>query len=127
MAGLSPWEKLFVALRATRDTELRESFPVHVVEAWLGHEDRVAKRNYTQITDEHFRLAANSSPRPRKKVAQKAAQQLHESGTHDDATGNGTFQKTRQIAGSNTTLQLVAKVKGGGDRNRTCTSLDTRS
>ena len=31
-AGAEPWPKLWTALRATRDTELRETFPVHVVE-----------------------------------------------------------------------------------------------
>jgi integrase len=60
-AGFEVWEKLFVSLRATRDTELRERFPVHVVEAWLGHEDRVAKRNYTQVTEEHFGLGAETT------------------------------------------------------------------
>ena len=57
--GEEPWEKLWTALRATRDTELRETYPVHVVEKWMGHEDRVAKRNYTQVTEEHFRKAVS--------------------------------------------------------------------
>ena len=42
-AGIEPWDKLFVALRATRDTELRERYPSHVVDAWIGHDEAVAK------------------------------------------------------------------------------------
>ena len=56
-AGIKPWDKLFVALRATRDTELREQFPGHVVDAWFGHDEAVAKKNYLQVTDEHFEKA----------------------------------------------------------------------
>ncbi|MCA9169444.1 MAG: phage integrase SAM-like domain-containing protein, partial [Planctomycetales bacterium] len=51
--GVEPWDKLFTSLRATRDTELRETFPSHVVDAWIGHDEGVAKRNYLQITDQH--------------------------------------------------------------------------
>ena len=36
-AGVTPWPKLFVNLRATRATELREEFPGHVVDSWIGH------------------------------------------------------------------------------------------
>ena len=36
-AGLKPWPKLFHNLRATRQTELSEEFPAHVVCSWLGN------------------------------------------------------------------------------------------
>ena len=32
-AGLTPWPKLFQNLRSTRETELAETFPLHVVTA----------------------------------------------------------------------------------------------
>ncbi|MBI1311903.1 tyrosine-type recombinase/integrase [bacterium] len=35
--GLSPWPKLFQNLRSTRETELAEDFPLHVVCAWIGN------------------------------------------------------------------------------------------
>lgn len=60
-AGIKPWDKLFVALRATRDTELREHFPSHVVDAWIGHDEAVAKKNYLQVTDEHFEKAVQKA------------------------------------------------------------------
>lgn len=56
-AKINPWPKLWNALRASRVTELRESFPAHVVDAWLGHDDKVARTHYAQILDEHFHRA----------------------------------------------------------------------
>ena len=59
-AGHEPWPKLFVNLRSTRRTELQESFPSHVVNAWLGHSEKVAERHYLQVTDEHWGRAVES-------------------------------------------------------------------
>ena len=53
-AGLEPWPKLFHNLRATRQTELEETFPSHVVCAWIGNSPRVARKHYLQVTDSHF-------------------------------------------------------------------------
>ena len=62
-AGLIPWPKPFHNLRATRQTELSEQFPAHVVCQWIGNSLEVAQDHYLQVTDEHFAKA------------QKAAQQ----------------------------------------------------
>ena len=56
-AGLNPWPKLFQNLRSTRETELAESFPMHVVCRWIGNTQPVAQKHYLQITDEHFERA----------------------------------------------------------------------
>ncbi len=56
-AQLKPWPKLWNALRASRVTELRESFPSHVVDAWIGHDDKIARKHYTQTLDEHYERA----------------------------------------------------------------------
>jgi integrase len=57
-AGLKPWPKLWQNLRATRETELAEAFPAHVVSAWIGNSEAVAAKHYLQVTDEHFERAA---------------------------------------------------------------------
>jgi hypothetical protein len=57
-AGLKPWPKLFHNLRSTRQTELAEKFPAHVVCEWIGDSQTVAAKHYLQTTDEHFELAA---------------------------------------------------------------------
>ncbi|KKL08669.1 hypothetical protein LCGC14_2573560, partial [marine sediment metagenome] len=57
-AGLKPWGKPFQNFRSTRETELAEKVPVHVVCKWLGNSQAVANRHYLQVTDEHFREAS---------------------------------------------------------------------
>ncbi len=56
-AGLTPWPKLFQNLRSTRETELTEKFPVHVVCKWIGNSQPVAAKHYLQVTEDHFRKA----------------------------------------------------------------------
>jgi integrase len=56
-AGLEPWPKLIQNLRSTRQTELCDTFPAHVVCEWMGNSERVAKDHYFQITDRHFQMA----------------------------------------------------------------------
>jgi len=53
-AGLTPWPRLFQNLRSTRQTELEETFPTQVVTSWMGNSEKVAKKHYLQVTDEHF-------------------------------------------------------------------------
>jgi len=54
-AGLEPWPKLFHALRSSRETELAQDFPIHVVTAWLGNTPTIAMRHYLLTTDADFR------------------------------------------------------------------------
>ena len=127
VAGNEPWPKLWKALRATRDTALRESYPVHVVESWLGHEDRVAKRNYTQVTDDHFNRAAKSGAESGALAAQNQAQQAHAQsrtttqGRQLDPCGATSYATSCDKSPSR------ANSKGGDDRTRTCTPFGTRS
>jgi integrase len=57
-AGFEPWPRLWHNLRATRQTELEESFPSHVVCAWLGNTEKIAREFYLNPTDDHFSRAA---------------------------------------------------------------------
>ena len=57
-AGLEPWPRLFHNLRASRETELVEQFPIQVVAAWLGNTPTIAMRHYLMTTDAHFARAA---------------------------------------------------------------------
>ena len=59
-AGLKPWPKLFQNLRASRQTELEETFPTHVVCKWMGNSPKVAQRHYLQVTDSHFEKAVQN-------------------------------------------------------------------
>jgi hypothetical protein len=63
-ASLEPWPKLFHNLRATRQTELEETFPSHVVCAWIGNSEKVARQHYLQTTEEHFERAVQNTVHP---------------------------------------------------------------
>jgi hypothetical protein len=69
-AGLTPWPKLFQNLRSTRETELAESYPIHVVCKWIGNRQAVAREHYLQLTDEHFglRARARKGRKPRRRI-----------------------------------------------------------
>ncbi len=60
-AGLAPWPKLFQNLRATRETELAESFPIHVVCEWIGNSAAIAAKHYLQVTDDHYQQASEKA------------------------------------------------------------------
>lgn len=59
-AGLEPWPKLFNNLRSSCQTELEEQCPSHVVCAWLGNSERIAREHYLQVTDAHYERATRS-------------------------------------------------------------------
>lgn len=84
--------RLFHNLRASRETELVEKYPVQVVTDWLGNTPKVALRHYLMTTDEHFEAAVKEDePKDasttsqltkdgtadKTKTAQKAAQSAH--------------------------------------------------
>ena len=57
---MTPWPKLFQNLRSTRETELTETFPLHVVTSWLGNSQLIAAKHYLQVTDSHFQEATQN-------------------------------------------------------------------
>jgi integrase len=56
-AGMKAWPRLYQNLRSSRETELAESFPIHVVAEWLGNSPKTALAHYTQVTEDHYRKA----------------------------------------------------------------------
>lgn len=87
-AGVQAWPKLFHNLRATRETELAEQFPLHVVCAWIGNSTAIAAKHYLQVTDDHFNRAAGQP----EKAAQKTAQQPHAASHRAEHERNGKTQ-----------------------------------
>jgi integrase len=72
-AGLQPWPRLFQNLRSTRETELAESYPLHVVTAWIGNSKAIAAKHYLQIRDEDFERAARTPTGAAQNPAQSGA------------------------------------------------------
>ncbi|MCH8164054.1 MAG: site-specific integrase [Planctomycetes bacterium] len=83
-AGLEPWPKVFQNLRSTRETELAEQFPIHVVCKWIGNSQPVAAKHYLQLTDEHFERAISGGAPAGAEAAQNAAQKAHETAGNDE-------------------------------------------
>jgi len=88
-AGLQPWPRPFHAMRSSRQTELAERFPAHVVCAWLGNSEAVARQHYLQVTPEHFAAArgeakgeAKSEAHPKHFAKQPEAARVR-TGSHD--------------------------------------------
>ena len=91
-AGLEPWPRLFHNLRSSRETELLEKFPVHVVALWMGHDAKVSLKHYAQTTDEHYDRAASGaesgSPNAQN-AAQRGGVAIRKVVNEDSANDNG--------------------------------------
>src|SRR5690606_3022729 len=81
-AGLKPWPKLFHNLRATRETELAETYPLHVVCSWIGNTQAVAAKHYLQVTDAHFDAARKATRNP---AQHTEAHRAEDSTSRDDS------------------------------------------
>ena len=72
-----PWPKLWQNCRASREIELCQTFPEHVVAKWVGHNQVTPRGFYLKVRDSDFEKAASwtaASPTPAGEAAQKAAQ-----------------------------------------------------
>ncbi|MFC1765855.1 tyrosine-type recombinase/integrase [Planctomycetota bacterium] len=77
-AGIPVWPKLFQNLRSSRETELVEEYPIHVVCAWLGNSPAIASKHYLQTHKDYFRKAAHIP-----------AQSVHAEGCNDSQESGG--------------------------------------
>ncbi len=56
-AGLTPWERAFYNMRASRQNELAAEYPIHVVCRWIGNSALIADKHYLSATDDYFQAA----------------------------------------------------------------------
>ncbi len=103
-AGVKPWPKLFQNLRSTRQTELARDWPEYVVCTWMGNSRLIAREHYLQVTDEHF-----------KKAAQKAAQFPAQRPCAADCDEAQTPNENRDIE-ANSQFLAVAGASSQGNR-----------
>ena len=59
------WPKIFQNCRSTRQTELSQKFPSHVVASWLGNSTKIAEQYYLQVTEDHFQQALVPEAKPK--------------------------------------------------------------
>ena len=72
-AGLPYWPRLWHNLRSSRQTDLAELYPSHVVCEWMGNSEKIAQGHYLQVLNGHYERAATAPKKP----AQNPAQQVH--------------------------------------------------
>ena len=106
-AGLEPWPKLWQNLRSTRETELAQSYPIHVVCEWIGHKAAVAAKYYLQVTDADFQRAALCSAENSALAAQNAAQPPAANSSQDDKPRLQETLKARREPGLGAALASV--------------------
>ncbi len=74
-AGVQLWERAFQNMRASRETELTQDYPLHVVTAWIGNSAPIAVRHYLQVVDSDFDRASQRGTESGTVAAQNQAQQ----------------------------------------------------
>jgi hypothetical protein len=89
-AGVKPWPRLYQNLRSSRETELADTFPIHVVAEWLGNSPKTALAHYTQVTEEHYQKAVQNPVQ----LVQKMVQHEADAGSH----GVANPQENQEIA-----------------------------
>ena len=73
-AGVKPWPRLFQNLRASCETDLMASHPIHAVTAWIGNSPTVAMKHYLQVLDADFDKASRGGAESGAVVVQNAVQ-----------------------------------------------------
>ncbi len=96
-AGLQPWERLFHNLRASRQTELTDEYPAHVVADWMGNSPEIADRHYLQTTEAIFAVPLPAAVAHR--VVQQVVQQAAETAREDSQTQNAPSSEDEALQG----------------------------
>ena len=130
LAGLTPWQKLFVNLRSSRETELLAVFPVADVCRWFGHSPAVAARFYAQARTEVADRASQERTLIDTLVGTKMGTIEGETGTKMGTIGanqetSKKHQECLETQGKHGCLMAQDAKKGSPDGTRQWTILDS--
>jgi len=101
-ASVPKWPKLFVNLRASCEIELLETYPAHVVFAWLGHTAAVARSHYLKTTDADYERAAAGGATPSTPVSNPAHYPAHSGAVSGYPTPSGLHERAEKTRISRT-------------------------
>lgn len=68
-AGLKAWPKPLHSLRKWRATTWRNTYPEHVVDAWLGHSLAVARQHYASVPESCYESGRSATNAPQNQTA----------------------------------------------------------
>lgn len=94
-AGLTRWPRIWHNLRASRQCELEERHPSHVVCSWIGNSETIARQHYLNVRDSDFDLALQTDSQTSSPPASMDANRRY--GRIDD--GAGDEQETSENTG----------------------------
>jgi hypothetical protein len=107
--GLVTWPRAWHNLGSSCQTGLTETFPSHVVSAWLGNSERIAEKHYLQVLDSYFQKGPSLPTALRNTPAQN---------THSVATVQRECSETNKKSlesPSNTAKQGALGIRRLGD------------
>lgn len=102
-AGVAVWPKLWHNLRASRQTELAETYPMSVCCQWIGNTGAVAMEHYLQTLDSHFARAVAEPA----KAAQNPAQYDAESSRTVKDSQPAMMRKPQEIRDNSASCSSV--------------------
>lgn len=117
-AKVEVWPRVFHNLRASRQTELEDEFPSHVVNAWLGNSEQVSRDHYLQVTDDHFEKAVQGGAKIGA-VSGRNASQRGETAETERAADPAKGRENGSLASQRDRLREPADALTGVDGNRT--------
>jgi integrase len=106
--GIPAWPRVWHNLRASRQTELEDRFPSHVVSAWVGTSETVMREHYLMTTADHFAEALKASPVASAQIPAHNGDQCAQNATNAHSDNAKTLEKPR-----------VLRSPAGADGNRT--------
>lgn len=72
-AGIEPWPRTWHNMRATRQSELASTYPLHTVCGWMGNTKAIAAGHYLQVTDADWQRAVGLGDQAAHNAAQHTA------------------------------------------------------
>lgn len=114
-AGVAPWARLFHSMRASRQTELEREFALHVVCAWLGNTEAIAKKHYLLVSDDDFAKAIHppdvlDSDSAARKAARLGSKAARKAAPQDAATSTQGNEETPENTGENIVSSVLSGV-----------------
>lgn len=128
-AKLSPWAKLFVNMRSSRETELLAAYPAADVCRWMGHSPAVAARFYAQARPEVADRAAREMTvgAPAGKTGEESGENQEPSENHKSSQESSqVIVKQSVVTDQDGSRGNVKTCESGRCRTRTCDPLLVR-
>jgi integrase len=95
-AGLTPWDRTWHNLRASRQTELAATYPLHTVCAWIGNTKAIAAGHYLQVTDADWTRATGGTTGCGESGAKSGALSTQKAAQHPTAHDRGPSRESSE-------------------------------